>query len=499
MTRRMIIIAAFLAAVTGSFFGGYYLVEVKEIEIEIPFYVDREVEVEVPVYVEGDIDSTFDEVMQDLIDNHFSSPTKEELWQGALEGMITTLDDPHTSYFDYEEYQQYSGHFGDTYVGIGVAVKFFNGTIVIEEVKSNSPALASGIQVNDIITHVDNVDITADNLYETIDKILGEVGTDVIVGVIRAGFNEVIHITMTRAVIENPTVTRDMFLRDGKLIGYIKVNVFGDETATKFTEAIDFLEGQGMEGLIVDLRNNGGGRVDTVDKMLQEFLIDNGKQMFVTEGNYDSGYARFEYEATRLEKRDYDILTLVNEGSASASEVFASAMQEHGMYPVYGTVTYGKGTMQQTKPMLTTIVKDVDGNVIAYDSLHITIGKWKTSNENWVHGVGVTPDTIIERTAIEKAFKTFVGDDLIMSDVVDARVANIQLILNTMGYTVRTDGYFDTATENAVRDIQLDNGITETGNIDSDTMVFINAALGVYLNDKANDTQLQAGIDYFVD
>lgn len=498
MMRRFRIIATVVAAVV--------LVtvlsscqKVKEVIVEIPTYIDREVEVEVPVYVDGDIDATFNEVMNELTEYHYLAPTKEALWEGALNGMIESLEDPHTSYFDLEEYQQYQGHFGESYVGIGVAVKFFDGTIVVEEVKSNSPALSSGIQVNDIIVEVDGEDIKEANFYETINKILGEEGTDVTVGVIRTGFNEVISITMTRAIIENPTVTTDMFLREGTLIGYIKVNTFGTETAAKFAESIAYLEGQGMEGLIVDLRNNGGGQVSAVYYMLQELLIDNGKQMFVTEGNFETGFSRTEYEAIRTEKRDYDIVTLVNEGSASASEVFASAMQEHGGYNVIGVVTYGKGTMQQTKSLSTTVVKDETGNIIAYDSLHITIGTWKTADENWIHGIGVTPDIIAERTATELAFKTFIGDEIISFDVVDARVGNIQLILNTMGYTVRTDGYFDTITRDAILDIQLDNGLPQTGAIDSDTLVIINEAFGDYLNNNDNDTQLQVSIDYFLD
>ena len=140
---------------------------------------------------------------------------------------------------------------------------------------------------------------------------------------------------------------------------------------------------------------------------------------------------------------------------------------------------------------------DENGDFLSADRLHITIGKWKTADENWVHGIGVTPDVLVDRSDTEKAFKTFIGDETIMYDVVDMRVANIQLILNTMGYSVRTDGYFDVVTKDAILDIQNENGLTETGNIDSDTLVVINNALGDYLNDDANDSMLQASIDYF--
>ena len=488
MNRKILMVGLFFALTIFGLSGCTNTVT----EIE---YVDREVEV--PVYVNVDIPDTFNEVLGELIENHYSAPMIDELWEGALNGMIDTLDDPFTSYFDYEEYAQYNQSFGESYVGIGVSVQFSNGNIIVQEVKSNSPALSSGMQVNDLIVEVDGESITDINFYEVINKIIGDAGTDVTVGVIRSGFNEVIQITMTRAKIDNPSVVSNYYYDNGQLIGYIKVNTFGDETAANFASAITGLEVAGIDGLIIDLRNNGGGHVTAVYYMLQEFLLDNDKQMFVTEGLYNGSLERIEYFGIRSAKKDYEIITLVNEGSASASEVFASAMQEHGGYPVIGTVTYGKGTMQQTKVLETTIVLDENGDFLSADRLHITIGKWKTADENWVHGIGVTPDVLVDRSDTEKAFKTFIGDETIMYDVVDMRVANIQLILNTMGYSVRTDGYFDVVTKDAILDIQNENGLTETGNIDSDTLVVINNALGDYLNDDANDSMLQASIDYF--
>ena len=169
-------------------------------------------------------------------------------------------------------------------------------------------------------------------------------------------------------------------------------------------------------------------------------------------------------------------------------------MQEHGGYTVIGVNTFGKGTMQTDREITATIG----------DSLHITIGKWFTSDGNWVHydgGTdGVTPDIIIESTDTEKAYKIFLmeDDEVILYDTVDAKIANIQLILNTMGYTVRTDGYFDNATKLAILDIQTNNGLAETGNIDSDTLVLINEALDLYQDDLLNDSQLEAAIDLFL-
>jgi len=228
--------------------------------------------------------------------------------------------------------------------------------------------------------------------------------------------------------------------------------------------------------------------------MLRQFLISDGKPMFSTEYFDDGEFKRDEYFASRNEDRGYDIVTLVNGNSASASEVFASAMQEHGGYTLVGQTTYGKGTMQ----------RDVSLSATLGDSLHITIGKWFTSDGNWVHydggSDGITPDIVVDLTAIEQAYKVFLfGDETeIMYDTVDQRVADIQLILNIMGYNVRTDGYYDIATKQAISDIQITHFLTVTGNIDSDTLVVINEALDLYQDDPLNDSQLQAAIAYLL-
>lgn len=458
------------------------------------------------------MDPVFFEVMSELLKSHYTNPVEVDLWEGAIEGMIDSLDDPYTTYFDLEEYQQYRVGFGETYVGIGVAVRYTNGTIVVEEVKSNSPALESGMQVNDIIVSVDGEMIMEENFYEVINKILGDEGTLVTVGVIRQGINEVIEIPMIRAVIDNPTVEYETFTKDGVKVGYIKVNSFGGATDELFGAAISTLEALEIEGLIVDLRNNGGGQLGTVYNMLREFLISDGNRMFGTEAKYDGLLEEYNYFGFGFTEKDYDIVTLVNEGSASASEVFASAMQEHSGYPVIGSQTFGKGTMQLTSLLYSAEVWEDDEEVcqaefgedsevpcrLGTDRLHVTIGKWLTADGNWLHGIGVTPDVVVERSDIERAYKVFLQEEEILYDTVDVRLENIQLILNTMGYEVRTDGYFDDVTKAAIMDIQTTNSLTVTGNIDSDTLVFINDALSTYLNDVENDTQLQASIDYFV-
>jgi len=474
MTKRIVGIVALAAVAVLSFFGG-------RMTVDVGYTGATEV-----------TDEVFLEVLQELMDNHFLQPDKDALMEGAVQGMINALDDPHTTYFDYEEYAQYQTGFGESYVGIGVTVRYSDNLIVVEEVKANGPADNAGIRPSDIIAFVDGEDIRTDPYYETINKIIGEEGTTVTIGIIRPGVEEPIHLEMTRAVIENSSVNYTSFAQGAETIGYIEVTQFGNETADKFGDAIEALEAQGIDGLIVDLRNNGGGHLYTVVQMMNEFLIDNGSPMFSTEYYNDGEFYRQEYYSQNDTLKAYDIVTLVNEFSASASEVFASGMQEQGGYPLVGTVTYGKGTMQT----------DVILRATVSDRLHISIGKWLTSNGNWVHfngGTdGITPDILVEPTIYETAYKLFLFDgETFVADTVDDRIQNMQLILTIMGYDVREDGYFDDATELAIIDIQTDNGLTADGIVDQATLNILNAALDAYQDDPANDTQLLAALDYF--
>jgi len=475
MTKKIVIIISFISVIMTSYFVGAMTVEVP-----IP---------------EEIADVTFLEVLDELMENHYTQPTREDLLEGAIDGMIESLDDPFTTYFDYEEAQSYQQGFGETYVGIGITVRYSDGYLVVEAVKDDGPADSAGVRVNDVITEVDGESVFDMPFYEIVGLIIGDEGTDVTLGLARGGVTELINLTMTRSVIDSATVYVDSFVRGDQLIGYIKVTTFGNETLNLFVNGLADLEVLGIDGLIVDLRDNGGGHLSTVYNMLNQFLIDDERPMFSTEYYNNGEFKIDDYFATRTEPRAYEIVTLVNENSASASEVFASAMQEHGGYAVIGQITYGKGTMQ----------RDVAISATIGDSLHITIGKWFTSDGNWVHSVGgtdgVTPDTIVDLTEIELAYKVFlIGDETeITYDTVDPRVANIQLILNTMGYTVRTDGYFDNATRLAILDIQNIHALTETGNIDSDTLIFINEALDEFQDDLLNDTQLQAAIDHLLD
>lgn len=433
------------------------------------------------------------EVMDQLLESHVSQPTREDLILGAVEGMIDSLDDPYTTYFDLEEAEQYRSNFTETYVGIGITVRLEGSAIVIDEVKAGGPADGAGLKVNDVVTHVNLERITALPFYETIGLIQGEEGTEVTVGVYRPGVQGTIHLPMLRETIDNSSIEYTSYLEGTDLIGYIKVNTFGDQTFELFADAVQELEDDDIDSLIIDLRDNGGGHLLTVYYMMNLFLLNDGDPIFQTDYYSNGVHYVKNYVASNEIKKDYNIVTLINENSASASEVFASGMQEHGGYTLVGTKSFGKGTMQT----------DILISATVGDKLHLTIGKWLTADGNWVHydggSDGITPDIVAEQDEIEKAYKIYLlEEDPIVYNTVSDKVANVQVILNMMGYDLRTDGYFDSLTLAAVTDIQDQNSLVENGQLNDETLAVINLALHDYIYDYANDTQLQAAIDYLI-
>lgn len=468
--NRLIGVVAFIFAIALSFYSGFLYRGVDPV-------------------VTGEVDERILEVMEELQENHYSQPDEDLLVQGAIDGMIAALDDPFTTYFSASQQEEYNQGFEESYVGIGVTVSYVDELIVVEQVATNGPADQAGILVNDIIAFIDGEDVRGDAFYETISKVVGEVGSTVEIGVIRQGFDLPIYFEIVRGLIDSPSITYEVFEEAGKMVGYIDVNTFGSETASLFTEAIDSLEEDGIDGMVIDLRDNGGGYLSAVVAMLDEFLIDNGKPMFSTEYYVNGSFRRDEYFATNTEEKPYDIVTLINGNSASASEVFASAMQEHGGHIIVGTTSYGKGTMQT----------DVALQAVVGDSIHLTIGKWFTSNEGWVHynggSDGVRPDIVAEPTELMQAYKVFLLDDEIAFDTVSTRLKNIQIILNGLGYMVRTDGYFDLDTREALIDLQTSNGLQANGEITTETLEVLNDFLSDYKANPYNDAVLMEAVN----
>lgn len=319
------------------------------------------------------------EDIQALIDKNFYFEDDEQQKQdGIVKGYLEGLDDPYSVYYTAEEYASFMEDTEGEYVGIGVQVSQNADTKVITVVKVfDGPAKEAGIKDNDIITKVEGNDVSDQDIDAVVDKIRGEEGTEVKVTVYRSSDGEDHDFTVKRRKVENPTVEYKML--DNK-IGYIEVSSFYEVTADQYITAVKDLEKQGMKGLIVDLRNNGGGLLDTAVKML-DFMLPAGKLVYTEdkEGNVTS-----EYKSTDDEQFTKPLAILVNGYSASASEIFAGAIKDYGAGTLVGTNTFGKGIVQRMFPL-------DDGSAIK-----LTIAKYFTPNGNDIHEVGIKPDNEVE-------------------------------------------------------------------------------------------------------
>lgn len=319
-----------------------------------------------------------------LVDEYFLEEYDEEdLEAGMLEGYVAGLDDPYSVYYDEEETQSLMESVQGEYSGIGAVMNqdLETGVITMIRIYEDSPAMKAGLKDGDVLYKVGDMEVTGEDLSEVVTYIKGEKGTEVELTVYRDGTEE-ITVTAIRDEIEIETVTYEML--DGN-IGYIAISEFEEKTCGQYEEALDDLDSQGMKGLIVDLRNNPGGSLSAVceiaDRMLPDGLI------VYTE---DKNGEREEYKSTAEESFDRPLVVLVNGNSASASEIYSAAIQDHSIGTIVGTQTYGKGVVQSVFDLQ-------DGTC-----LKLTVSEYFTPNGRSIHGEGITPDVVVEYEYDEK-------------------------------------------------------------------------------------------------
>jgi carboxyl-terminal processing protease len=319
------------------------------------------------------------ETIESLIDKNFYFEDDEQAKQdGIIKGYLEGLDDPYSVYYTQEEYASFMEDTEGEYVGVGVQVSQAADTKIITVVKVfDGPAKEAGIQAEDIITEVNGEDISDQDIDTVVDKIKGEEGTEVTITVYRSSDGEDHEYTMPRQKVENPTVEYKMLDNN---IGYVEVSSFYEVTATQYIAAVEDLESQGMEGLIVDLRGNGGGLLDIAVEML-DYMLPAGKIVYTEDKD---GNVTSEYNSTDDEQFTKPLALLVNGYSASASEIFAGAIKDYGIGTLVGTNTFGKGIVQRVFPL-------EDGSAVK-----LTIAKYFTPNGNDIHKVGIKPDIEVE-------------------------------------------------------------------------------------------------------
>jgi len=318
-----------------------------------------------------------DEIYENINIYYYEDFEKEDLEESLYKGLVDGLDDPYSVYYTKEEYEDLMVSTTGTYYGIGAGLSQDLDTMVvtITKVYRGTPAEEAGLKNGDIILAVDEWEATSMEVSELVQHIRGEAGTTVHMTIYRESTEETLEFDVERRHVELPSIEGEM-LDNG--IGYIQITEFQSKTDEQFEEMLAGFQEQGMKGLIVDVRANPGGLLSSVVNLC-DYILPEGLIVYVedTFGNKE------EYQSNKS-CVDVPMVVLIDENSASASEIFAGALKDYQYATLVGKTTYGKGIVQNIIPL-----EDED-------ALKLTTAKYFTPNGNYIHEVGITPDIEVE-------------------------------------------------------------------------------------------------------
>lgn len=304
-----------------------------------------------------------------------------KLIDGAISGMVKTLDDPHSIYLDPKMYELMRSHTEGSFGGVGIVMGFKDNKITVISVMEGTPSEEAGIKTGDEIIAVDGTPTNEIEPEEVVLHIRGEIGTDVTLRIRRAGEEDKDY-DVRRATIQVHTVAGQM-LPDTDGIGYIRIASFSEHTADEFKDAYHALENEGVKGMIIDLRENPGGLV-TSCVAVANMVVPKGPVVSVVQKDG----RREEYESDLAEEK-YPLVVLIDSNSASASEILAGALQDTGAATLVGETSYGKGSVQVILPLYDD------------DALKLTIAKYYTPSGRSIDGTGIEPDISVAPQADE--------------------------------------------------------------------------------------------------
>jgi carboxyl-terminal processing protease len=312
----------------------------------------------------------------------------EDLIRGALKGVVSTLD-PHSEYMEPQKYEDLKDDTEGAFGGVGIQIELGpkDNTLTVVAPMDDTPAFRAGIMAGDKIVKIEGKSTERMTLPDAVKKLRGVPGTEVTITISRSTFPEPKDYTLKRSVIKVETV-KDLegrrafpLLSESKL-GYVRLTQFGEHTTAELQDALKKLKTEGMEGLILDLRNNPGGLLDQAVKVC-ELFVPRGQLIVSTEGK--AGQSKYEYFSKGREQYPkLPVVILVNVGSASASEIVAGCLQDLGRAFIMGEQTFGKGSVQSIIPLQDD-----------WGALRLTTAKYYTPSHKVIHGKGITPDSIV--------------------------------------------------------------------------------------------------------
>lgn len=379
ISKRAAVFGAIILILCTAFFSSFITLQINEYMM-----ISQGDAIQAQEYTElKDFYRKFNQIKSVIQEDYLTEPELDTLLEGALKGMVSSLDDPYTYYLTPEEYEEFLVDVEGTYAGVGLSVSVSNDDNMITVVNAfkGSPASEAGITAGDKIVGVNGEDVDGSMLDEAVNEMRGEPGTTVVISILRDG--EIKDFTLERAVIDIPDLEYKMLDEE---VGYLWLYRFDQGSAKNFVDAVNDLHSQGMKGLVLDLRNNPGGLLDEC-VAIGDMLLPEGLVLY----SEDKHGNRMEYP-TDEEHLDIPLAVLVNEYSASASEVLTGAIQDHGAGVVIGKTTFGKA-----------LVQTIRGPFKEGDVIKLTTAQYFTPNGRDIDKKGLVPD--IEVDELEEAYE----------------------------------------------------------------------------------------------
>jgi carboxyl-terminal processing protease len=431
---------------------------------------------------DADLDQEMDNLkqyMEYIHENYKDDVSYSQLIKGAYEGVADSLGDPYSVYYGASgEGESFVQSVTGEYSGVGLSVEDYNGQCRVVAPIPGTPAEKSGIKSGDVITKIDGIDISSQKLDEAVSMMRGEAGTKVSITVSRNGQTHSFNII--REKIKNVSVNYKML--DGQ-IGYIQITSFDNDTNVEFRMAKTALVNKGAKAMIVDLRNNPGGLVSTALDIANQLMPQGPITHFEQKGKIVESYS-----ADGKSPLGLPMALLVNEGSASASEILAGALQDSKTATLVGTTTFGKGVAQQVSEFS-------DGS-----SMKLSMYYFLTPKKNKIDHIGITPEYTVQNSynADQKALTEKYAGFAPMSEKVKPKagdtglnVFGAQQRLSMIGYTVSATGTMDEATVAAVKKFQKENKLYPGGVLDYTTMSTLEKATANYITGTKTGVDLQ--------
>ncbi|WP_025729445.1 S41 family peptidase [Atopobacter phocae] len=406
---------------------------------------------------------------------HLEELSEDDLINGAVRGMTEATGDPYTQYLDEEETNSFTETIESAFEGIGATLSQEGAHVIIMSPIKDAPAEKAGLLPNDEIIAVDGKDIKGLTLQKVVNRVRGKKGTEVTLTIKRGASNQ--DITIKRDSIPIHTV-QGRLADEAPTVGIIEINGFSRPTADELEKEVKRLREQGAKQFVLDLRQNPGGLLDQALKVSNMFLKNGDVILKVTGRNRSDEVfkAGKEYGTFKITE---PTVVLVDEGSASASEIVAGALSQSAHIPLLGTTTFGKGTVQTTE------------SITDRTELKFTMSKWLTPDGIWIHGKGIQPNHLIERPTYSKLMMVLPSDDLVWQ-AENEKVLNVNRLLRALDYSVEPSISYSKQTKQAVEAFQRDHQLPVNGTIDDETASQMTRAIREKI--KENDVQLKQAI-----